>query len=163
MKSMKKKKKSTLVTFSILIVFVLLLGCLGQRNQTAIGSPGGSVPFGTKAYSPDGKMYVREIEPQGYGHIGVFDVYTNNLLWEIKVIQHPSGEYWNDLKGFAWSPDSRWIAVMYHHGGGGHISIIEVDTGIEIKYIPISEWYHRIQFSSDGTKIIADGDTLEIL
>ena len=39
---------------------------------------------------------------------------------------------------------------------------INLDTGIEVKYIPISKWYHYIEFFSDGTKIIADGDTLEI-
>jgi len=59
----------------------------------AIGSPQGSVPFGEKAYSPDGKIYAREIEPRDFGHIGIFEVCTDKLLEEIKVTQHPAGDY----------------------------------------------------------------------
>lgn len=128
----------------------------------AISSPYGSVPFGEKAYSPDGKMYAREVEPRDHGNIGIFDLITDKRLKIMDVRQHPAGDYPNDLKGLAWSPDSKWLAVMYHHDGGGHISIVNIDTGEELKYITISEWYHYMKFSSDGTKIKADGDILDI-
>ena len=112
------------------------------------------------AYSPDGKMYACEISPENFGHIGIFEVSTDGLIRKIKVTQHPDGEFGNYLKKLVWSPDNKYLAVMYHHGEGGHISIVNVDTGMEIKLIPIDKWYHYIEFSSDGTKIIADGDIL---
>ena len=62
----------------------------------------------------------------------------------------------------AWSPDSKRIAVMYHHFGNGHISIIDVDTGKEINYLDINKWYHQMEFSPDGTEIIAEGDIIDI-
>ena len=155
---MKTLEITTLLTF--FFVVVLLSGCIDK--PAAIGSPHGSVPFGQKAYSPDGKMYTSEVEPRDHGNIGIFDLTTDKRLSIIDVRQHPAGDYPNDLKGLAWSPDSKWLAVMYHHDGGGHISIVSVDTGQEIKYLPISKWYHHIEFSSDGTKINAEGDILDI-
>lgn len=113
-------------------------------------------------YSPDGKMYACEIEPENFGHIGIFEVSTDKLIRKIKVTQHPDGEFVNDIKKLAWSPDSKYLAVMYHHDTGGHISIVNADAGIEIKRVPIDKWYHNIEFSSDGTKIIADGDILQV-
>lgn len=127
-----------------------------------VGSLFGSVSFGTKAYSPDGRMYAREIEPRDYGHFGIFEVCTDRELKEIKVTQHPDGEYWNDLKGMAWSPDSKLLAVMYHHYGGGHISLVDVDAGSQIKYISFDGWPHSIQFSPDGKQIIVGSTIIEI-
>ena len=115
-----------------------------------------------KVYSPDGKMYACEISPVNFGHIGIFEASTDKLIRRTKVTQHPKGEFENDLKKLVWSHDSNYLAVMYHYDKGGHISIVSVDTGIKIKRITISKWYHSIEFSSDGTKIIANGDILEI-
>ncbi len=113
-------------------------------------------------YSPDGKMYACEIQPENFGHIGIFELSSDKLIRKIKVTQHPDGEFANDIKKLVWSPDSKYLAVMYHHDTGGHISIVNVDAGIEIKRVPIHKWYHNIEFSSDGTKIIANGDILEV-
>lgn len=117
--------------------------------------------------SPDCTWCASEIKPIGYGYIGIYEFPGpqdgGQLLKKIKVTQHPFGENKNDIKRLVWSSDSKWLAVMYHHDGGGHISIIDVDMGREIKYIPISKWYRSIEFSSDKTKIIADGDVLEII
>lgn len=131
-------------------------------GPAAVGSPYGSVPFGEKAYSPNGKMYAREIEPKDYGHIGIFEVGTDKLLKEIKATQHPTGEYGNNLKALAWSPDSKLLAVMYHHNGGGHISLLDIEAGREIKYIAIQGWPHFMEFSPDGRQIIAEGKVIEI-
>jgi hypothetical protein len=124
---------------------------------SAVHSPHGSVPFGAKACSPDDTKYAREIEPESQGRIGLFDVQTDKLLTEIKM-----GETNNDLKGLAWSPDSRWLAVMYHHGSGGYIAIVDAVTGEHVKYLTINRWYHHIEFSKDGKTIIAEDDTLDI-
>ena len=131
-------------------------------GPAAVGSPFGQVPFGEKAYSPNGKMYAREIEPRDHGHFGIFEVYTDKSLKEIKATQHPAGDYENNLKALAWSPDSKLLAVMYHHNGGGHISIIDIETGGEVKYISIQGWPHFMEFSPDGRQIIAEGKVIEI-
>ncbi len=131
-------------------------------RPVAIGSPHGSVPFGAKAYSPDGKLSACEVEPKDHGNIGIFDVNTGKYLKVIDTQQHPWGDYSNTLKGLAWAPDSKRIAVMYHHFGGGHISIVNIDTEKETNYLDIDQWYHYMEFSPDGTKIIAEGDIIDI-
>ena len=158
LEALRKWKKNFSFPKVLAIVGVLLIAAsvLIFSGRVIVGSKPPKIP------SPDGTRYAQEIDPIGYGYIGIFEFSNNRMERMIKVLQHPAGEFENDLKDLVWSPDSRWIAVMYHHNGGGHISIIDVETGIEIKYIPISKWYHHIEFSSDGTKIIADGDTLEI-
>lgn len=166
---MKTVKIETIITL-FLALLVLLTGCRNSGSKpsdsgskpSAIGSLHGSVPFGKKAYSPDGKMYAREVKPRGHGNIGIYDLTTGKRLRVIDVTQHPAGDNPNDLKGLAWSPDSKWLAVMYHHGGGGHISIVNVDTGEEIKNLSISGWPHYMEFSTDGTKIKAGGKILDI-
>jgi hypothetical protein len=127
------------------------------RCPSAVHSPHGSVPFGKEACSPDGTKYAREIEPRDQGHIGVFAAQNDEPLSEISM-----GEEDNDLKGLAWSPDSRWIAVMYHRGNGGYIAIVHAETGDQVKQVPIGKWYHHMQFSSDGKRIIAEGDPLDV-
>ena len=128
----------------------------------AIGSPRGNVALGEKAYSPDGKMYATEVEPKDHGRIGIYDLAAEKEPKVIGVKQHPEGDVPNELKGLAWSPDSRWLAVMYHHGSGGHISIVDVGAAKETKSVPINKWYRYMAFSPDGTKIIAGSDAIEI-
>lgn len=139
---------------------VLEAATTSTPKPTSVGSPHGCVPFGTKAYSPDGKLFACEVEPRNHGNIGIFDVSTDERIRVIDLRQHPAGDYSNNLKGLAWSPNSKRLAVMYHHEGGGHISIVDVEVGKEVKYLPISGWPHYMEFSSDGTKIIADGKVI---
>jgi hypothetical protein len=125
-------------------------------------SPHGDIPFGARAFSPDGTKYAREVEEKGMGNIGIFDLATDKLIRVLNVDQHPDGDFSNPLKGLAWSPDSRWLAAMFHHGSGGHISVVNVDSGTEVGHLAIERWYHCLWFSSDGTEIIADGDSLAV-
>lgn len=147
-----------------LLLFLLpVSSCASSsRNSASIGSGQGSVPFGESACSPDGKRRACEVKPQGHGRIGIYLLKPNKLEKVIDTPQHPDGDFANDLKGLAWSPDSKQLAVMYHHGGGGHISIVSVATGKETKRLSLNEFYHYIEYSSDGRKIMADGQTLQI-
>ena len=97
--------------------------------------------------------------------IGIFTQGTVELLQTIDVEQHPEGDFANPLKGLAWSADSNFLAVMFHHvsgGNRGHISIMRVETKEEISRIIIDEQYHCMEFSKDGTEIIAESDILAI-
>jgi Tol biopolymer transport system component len=107
------------------------------------------VPFGAKAYSPDGTKYAREIEPKDQGRIGIFDRQTDVLLREVRLTETN-----NELKGLAYAPDSTQIAIMYHHGGGGCVAVVSVNTGEKLNYVSIDRWYHYLVFSTEGTKLI---------
>jgi hypothetical protein len=134
----------------------------GQRPAT-VDSPHGSVPFGAKAYSPDGKLLAQEIEPKNTGTIGLYAVGSSDApLRVIEVRTHLAGRFPNDLKGLAWSPDSASIAVMYHHDGGGHISVVRVDTGTESKCFRIDGWPHSMAFSKDGKTIQASSLMIDL-
>lgn len=131
----------------------------------AVFSPHGNVPFCSKAYSPDGKMYAHVNESTWYGEIGIFNCTTDELIKVIKVTPVPSATSPNPLKGLAWSPDSKWIAAMYHHRwpyGKGHISLADVEEGKEKELLKIEKEYHYMVFSADGTKIFASLDGSEI-
>jgi WD40 repeat protein len=143
------------------LVALLALGGCGDSKPSAIGSPDGSVAFGKMAFSPDGKMYAREVEPKDRGNIGIYTRSPDKLVTKISVKQHPGG-FSNEIKGLAWSSDSKRVAVMYHYGKGGHISLVSVDRGAEIKSVPIEAQYHHLEFSRDGRSIFAGGTFLEI-
>ncbi len=133
----------------------------GQRADAAF-SPEGSVPFSSRATSPDGTKFARELEPRGTGKVGIFAEATEQLLRTLDFHQTN-----NDLKGLAWSPDSKHVAVMFHFGGGGSIYVADVETGKQVASLPVSENFHYIVFSRPGTQIIAslkgDGTGIETL
>jgi hypothetical protein len=158
-------KKRLLVKTGLVSIIMLFLSCsqadvggaASQYCPSAVHSTHGSVPFGARACSPDGTRYAREVDPANQGQIGVFDAGTGELLLQISV-----GETNNDLKGLAWSPDSRWLAVMYHHGSGGYIAILDASTGARFTTLPIDGWAHYMRFADDGIHIIAGYETLPI-
>ena len=156
------------ITITTLSLLLLILSTVFQipkstpnPGNAAIGSPTGDVPFGAKIYSPNGKLYACEVEPKDQGKIGIYDRNTDKKLKTIDVKQHPENRS-NPLKGLAFSPDSKFVAAIYHHDAGGHISIVDVEAGKQIKYLPITKYYHYAEFSSDGTKIKAGSDLLDI-
>jgi hypothetical protein len=127
----------------------------------ALSSARGSVPFGDKACSPDKMLYAREEEPKNLGHIGLYDRGTDQRLKLFKVTQQQEGDGPNEIKGLAWSPDSRLLAVMYHQSGGGSVSILDVKQGTETGRLNIKGQPHSIEFISQ-TKVKAGDETLEI-
>ncbi len=167
------KLKWIVVVATISIIGLFLAGCQASAEpstisdstdsspsalcSSAVDSPDGSVPFGKRACAPDGTKYAQEIEPANQGRIGVFDADTNEMITEISV-----GETNNDLKGLAWSEDSLILGIMYHRGPGGYVSIVDVATRQEIERVRIDKWYHRLEFSKDGTRIITEGGQFPI-
>jgi len=149
--------------FNASLVF-FLVGCgvggskLCDDHREAVCSPHGFVPFGQGARSPDGARYAQEIEPEDHGNIGIFDVRSHELLVQIDALIGDN----NDLKGLAWSPDGRLLAVMYHWGDGPSISVYRTDSGERIgpfNIIPYDNdpqyrpYYHYMVFSDDGRYI----------
>ncbi|HEV7858811.1 MAG TPA: hypothetical protein VGO91_09305 [Pyrinomonadaceae bacterium] len=128
---------------------------------TALSSARGSVLFGDKACSPDKMLYAREEEPEHAGRIGIYDRVTDRQLKIIKVTQQPDGDGPNEIKGLAWSPDSRLLAVMYHLRGGGSVSILDVKQGKETARLTLKGQPHLIEFSSQ-TKVKAGPEIIEI-
>lgn len=149
--------KTCLIVVFCLTVVLMTTGC---ADCTHVDSLHGDVPFGEKACSHDKKMYAREIEPRNQGRLGIYDKGTDQLIKEIKVNYHPKG-YPNPLKGLAWSPDGKRLAVMYHYDGKGHISVVSVDTGEEVKSLSITKYHHSMKFSSQNV-INAGGETFNV-
>jgi hypothetical protein len=128
---------------------------------TSLASVRGSVPFGDKACSPDKMLYAREEEPKNLGQIGIHDRATDRQLTVIKVTQQADGDGPNEIKGLAWSPDSRLLAVMYHQSGGGSVSIVDVKQGKETLHLNIKGQPHAIEFDS-AMKVKAGDEMIEI-
>lgn len=108
------------------------------------------------AYSPDNQYYAEEVEPYNSGNIGIFSRSDDQLILQFEAL--PEGIY-NDLKAIAWSPNSKYLAIMYHgtilRSG---IYLYAVRTGELIRYIgPGGDnqvgYYHPMVFSDDGTLI----------
>jgi len=129
------------------------------------GSLCGEVLAGARAYSHDRTLFAQEIPAFGRGNIGIFNALTRKLERQVDVCQHPeSPERQNPLKGLAWAPKggNKYLACMFHHGQGGHISIVNVESGSEVKQVQLSEFYHEIRFSPDSNKIHTESGTLVI-
>lgn len=128
-------------------------------TRYAVQSPNGSVPFGSRAYSPDATRYAREVSPEGTGNIGVFRLADATLLVRFNALDSSCS---NDLKGLAWSPDSRHLAVMYHGGMKPGIYMYTADSGKEERYIGAGSgsagYYHFMVFDSSGSYVYVSSD-----
>lgn len=131
----------------------LLCGCPSGDTAEYLpyaDSPYGSVLFGSRAYSPDGQYYAREIAPQGAGQIGVFNRATDEQVWSWDCAADMGGG--NVLKGLAWSSDSTRVAVVYHGGavnGSGVYAYDLFEEGLAAKG-SVGAYCHYIRY--------ADGD-----
>ena len=119
-----------------------------QRCATEIGSPHGSASG--KVCSPDGTYFAEELAEKGYGRIGLYSLSSNKLIKVLEFTTHPDGQYRNDLKGLAFSPNSERLAAMFHHGSGGHLSVVHVATGVET-YHALKGWAHRLRFNGNNS------------
>jgi Tol biopolymer transport system component len=106
-------------------------------------------------------LYAREEEPKNLGQIGIHDRATDRQLTVVKVTQQADGDGPNEIKGLAWSPDSRLLAVMYHQSGGGSVSIVDVKQGKETQHLTIKGQPHAIEFDS-AMKVKAGDEMIEI-
>ncbi|MBI4491219.1 MAG: hypothetical protein HY690_00285 [Chloroflexi bacterium] len=126
-----------------------------QQGASCVDSPRGSVPQGARASSPDGQFYAQEVEPLLSGRVAIFRLETGELLRVIDLRERN-----NDLKALCWSPDSRLLAIMLHHGGGGYIAIAEAASASVLGRVPITRWYHSLRWSADGTSLLAEDDAI---
>lgn len=153
--------------FFFVIVSFLILNCFFNvgfsaeppQNTTpfynrsdAVYSPQGSIPKQAKAFSPDNSKYVCELKPMYSMKIGVFDKKTNDILRKFDLAYSKWRN--NEIKGTAWSPDSKMVAVMFHHNEGGDIIILNAESGEKIDPIRIDTHYHYMVFSPDGQNIV---------
>ncbi len=115
----------------------------------------------TRFTSPGGRFAVVEGEPGGYGILEIHDG-SGRLLREVVVTQHIDGDFPNPLKALAWSPDETLFAVLYHHGSGGHVSLVSAETGREIDIREIDDQPHSLSFSADGRFIRAGRTRLPV-
>lgn len=77
-------------------------------RSDACYSPDGTVSPDCRISSPDGQLYVQQINP-AISRFGVFDVATD------KQVSTFLGDADNDLKGMAFAPNSGQVALLYHY------------------------------------------------
>jgi hypothetical protein len=137
---------STIATFALTFVVATTAAWVqvrpGEQHSTH-----GSVPFGAQAFSPNGRLMAREVEPRDMGRIGIFDS-DGKQVREINA-----GETRNDLKALAWSPDSTTLAVMYHHNVGSYIALYDAATGKRVARIGIDHPYNYLKFDVSGRSL----------
>jgi hypothetical protein len=140
--------------FSSIIITILLIvsaPCVGQDfyAKTNANSPDGSVPHGAKAYSPDGKYYVREVQPYEEGNIAAFEVNGDREIQRWDLLPNN-----NDLKGLAWAPDSKRIAVMYHGGMTLGIQVVELGKAGVVATASFRNYPHLIAWDKNGEELL---------
>ncbi len=153
------------------LFLIILSGCIPKvsvvKEQTsifsnrkdAIFSLEGSINPESIAVSPDDKFYVKELEPYGYGKIGIF--FKNGGIFNIiKTLQENEK---NDLKSIAWHPNSMVIGVIYHKNYSSIISLYEIYSGQILRKVVIGGYYHYMVFDGDGRKLYLseDGEKIE--
>jgi hypothetical protein len=106
--------------------------------------------------SPTRTRYVREQDPRGNGLIGIYGD-GDRLLASVDVVQHPGGDVANPIRAVAWSPDEKLLGVMFHHDGGGHVSIVDAERGVELGYVKLGTPYRTLRFAPDGGAVVVDG------
>lgn len=136
-------KSILLALVSVSLFVALSFGCDNNiSGKDFVSSPDGQIPDGAKAYSPDGKYYLHEIEPYGRGNIAVCNKDDGKEVQRWNLL----GGGQNEIKGLAWAPDSKRFAVMYHGGVRPGISVFEVGNQHEVGRTDIEKWYHFMSF-----------------
>lgn len=148
------RRKVVLVVCFCLATVILCGGCnTGPTDpfssKAMVPSPNGSIQNGASAVSPNGQYILAEVPPYDGGIVAVSDKDGKEVQrWNIL-----KGST-NDIKGLAWSGDSKQFAVMYHGGDKPGIRVFEVGNDAEIGTIAISEWYHYMAFGDNPDEII---------
>jgi hypothetical protein len=158
-------RRITLTGLMMVLSGILVPAGLAQSplfaTRRACQSPHGDVPETCKAESPDGARHAQVVQPQPQaqppqeGHIRIFDAKNNHKLTEIRIPQ----ELNNPIKALAWGPDSRRLAVMYHHDAAGlapgYVAIVDAKDGAllasPIRWQNKSAQYHFLVW--EGTQL----------
>lgn len=157
----------------VVVLILAVAGCGGDEGNPPpdhVDSPGGSVPFGATAFSPDGLKYAREIDPRDTGMIGVFSTRDDHSIVEFDAWD---GSAPNPPKGLAWHPDNTKLAVMYHkcwqsgvtRNWAVELSIVTVhdaESG-EVLYTELfCGYHHAMRFLPDGRLLIGESQVIEV-
>ncbi len=119
-----------------------------NRTDVAFAAHG-FVPNDAVIYSPDGLYYLLQAEPYQYGFFDIYNVQTDELIREIEL---PITN--NDVKSMAFSPDSKWVAIMYHVGSGSLIYLVDVKTGDILHTETTSIWFHFMAFDRNYLNLL---------
>lgn len=97
----------------------------------------------------------QSVPPHGPGLAAVSEekgivIYDLSLFQQVKLIRHPDPEWWN-ATSTAFSPDGQRLMVSY----GGHLGMIDVATGQELRLRPAIEGADYTYLSPDGTILAA--------
>lgn len=137
------------------VVGITLSECVGNsysstfyNRKDAAFSSNGSVPRGEKAFSPNGKYYAREFAPFDEGNIGIF-TRAGKLVQKWDLLPNN-----NDLKGLAFSPNSKRLAVMYHGGMTPAIQVVELGKKDVVAATDIDTWYHFMVYGKDNKTLL---------
>ncbi|MBN2093504.1 DUF1566 domain-containing protein [candidate division KSB1 bacterium] len=63
----------------------------------------------------------------------------------------------------AWSPDKKWLAILYSAGKSSRLLVIDVNFRTGLMDTLLQKSYQQFKFSPDGHKIIADIDTFYLI
>ena len=153
-------KKTKLIILSATLL-AILVGCpfalilpFGPRLD-AVYSPYGEVSCDTAAFSPNGKYFAMEHCDEPTINLATYEIANGEEIqkWDL---------FYNTLKGIAWSPDSKKIAVMYHWDySTTAVYILELGReGIVAQGWTDDNFYHYMVFSADNQTILLSNDQL---
>ncbi|MFN4226853.1 MAG: hypothetical protein ACK4F0_01760 [Candidatus Ratteibacteria bacterium] len=151
---------------------IILCGCISNFHSVekekigiftdrkdAVFSPSGVLDRNNIAISHNSEFFLKELEPYGYGKIGLFSK-DGQFIKEIKVLEE--NESPNDLKSIAWHPNNYVIGVVYHKNNYTEIKFYEIFTGQLLRKLTIGNFYHYFLFNENGEKIYISKDGKKI-
>jgi hypothetical protein len=154
-------------------ILVLLSLALGQAataqaalfdTETACPSPHGDVEEDCKAIAPDGTQYAQVVQPQAQ-RAGAITIFAKSGQ-QLTTITIPA-EAPNPIKGIAWGPDSRRLAVMYHHGdprlAPGYLAIVDAKSGAVLDKVrwQNNTFYQYLRWEGTHLKLSHGGGQVE--
>ncbi len=169
------KSYKIIIVLHVILVFVLAFAGCGRKQgdsglpavssgnavtapggPTEINSEHGKIEDGAKAFSPDSKYFLQEVEPYGTGKIGVYENGTGKLIDQWDVLN--GGK--NDIKALAWlkTGDPKRFMVMYHGGTKPGITVYDVGKPDETGSIETTEYYHFAKFVKPDTISVSEKD-----
>jgi len=135
------------------------------HTETACASPHGDVDAACKATSPDGTQYAQVVQPLEQ-RAGVVNIFAKSGQ-QLTTITIPA-EANNPIKGLAWGPDSRRLAVMYHHGAPGlapgYLAIVDAKSGQVVdkrRWQNKTVFYYYLRWDGPHLKLSRGGGQVE--
>lgn len=134
------------------------------QTDTACASPHGDVEEGCQALAPNGTQYAQVVQPQDQ-RAGAIHVFAKSGQ-QLTTITIPA-EANNPMKGVAWGPDSRRLAVMYHHGapglGPGYVAIVDAQSGAVLDKVRWQNktFYHYLRWDGAYLKLSRGGSQVD--